>query len=180
MKTRMRLTINDLQGHGADLRLAWQVKARLWASVPDGLEDIDSPLHGTHRDANGRAYFEFETSMPDHARDVLAEHGYADRVTLQEVPPQESGEACMNCGNVAGPTLPAVCPSCKFRDISPCPVCRHDVPRQKYLIVHGDLFTCPNCRSRVRLMFNDDMFAADGSLNSPLTLVEPAEPAHAV
>ncbi len=133
--------------------------------------DPDSPLQGTHRDEQGQAYFEFSTQFPDEVARVLREHGYDGRVEAREAH-EALGQACQNCGNVAGPTLPPVCPNCGVRDISPCPVCCHEVPRQLYTRIAGDLFRCPRCHNRVRLRFNEPMFVAEGQYNQPLVVVD--------
>jgi hypothetical protein len=104
---------------------------------------------------------------------VLGDYGHAERVDMQQVH-EPVGQACQNCGNVAGPVLPTVCPNCRFRDISACPVCHEEVPRETYARIGGDLFRCPHCHNRVRLRFNEPMFLGDGMYNQPLVVVEQA------
>ena len=135
--------------------------------------DPDNPLHGTHRDTQERAYFEFSTRYLDDVSRVLREHGHAGRVEVREVD-EPVGQACQNCGNVVGPVLPTVCPNCHFRDISACPVCHQEVPRQTYTQLGAGLFRCPHCNSRVRLRFNEPMFIGDGTYTQPLVVVEQA------
>jgi hypothetical protein len=167
---RFRITVKETGRRPDDLRIAADVRRDLWAHSPVEI-DPDNPLHGTHRDERGRAYFEFSTRFGEEVERLLREYGYADRVSMEEVR-EPLGQACQNCGNIAGPVLPPVCPSCGFRDISPCPVCGEPVPRQRYTRIEGDLFRCPHCRNRVRLRFNDPMFLADGEYNPPLVVVE--------
>ncbi len=80
-----------------------------------------------------------------------------------------------NCGNVAGPILPTVCPNCRFRDIAACPYCNEEVARQSYLPINGNVFMCPKCQHRVRLAMHDPLFNSAGYYNEPLVLVEKAE-----
>jgi DNA-directed RNA polymerase subunit RPC12/RpoP len=174
----MRITINGSGDRANDLRIAADLRRDLWAHSPVEV-DPDNPLHGTHRDADGRAYIEFSTRYPDEVRRILREHGYENRVRLVEMH-EPVGPACQNCGNIAGPVLPTVCPNCGFRDVSPCPACGNEVPRQHYTPLGGDLFRCPNCRSRVRFRFNSPMFLADGDYNQPLIVIDEAAAHHEV
>ena len=122
MSVRMRVTINAQADRASELRTAADVRRDLWAHSPVEV-DPDHPLHGTHRDEDGRAYFEFATEFPKEVRRVIEEYKYTDKVELTETPTLP-GEECANCGNVAGPVRPTVCPNCQFRDITPCPICR--------------------------------------------------------
>lgn len=176
---RLRITINETGTRRGDLRLAADVRRDLWAHSPVEI-DPDSPLHGTHRDERGRAYFEFATEFPDEVRRVLSEYGHANHVEIDESRGLV-GDACQNCGNVAGSALPTVCPNCGFRDISPCAVCGQEIPRQGYIRRNGQsVFQCPNCRGRVRLRYNDPMFLSDGGYNQPLVVVDEAKIRHVV
>lgn len=170
---RIRITVKPTGDRTNDLRVAANVRRDLWAHSPVEI-DPDNPLHGTHRDEQGRAYFEFSTRYPDEVTRVLREHGHDERVEVREVG-EPVGQACQNCGNVVGPVLPTVCPNCHFRDISACPVCQHEVPRQSYTRIGGNLFRCPHCHNRVRLRFNEPMFLGDGTYNQPLVVVEQTE-----
>lgn len=170
---RIRITVRPTGDRTSDLRVAAVVRRDLWAHSPVEI-DPNNPLHGTHRDEQERAFFEFSTRYPDEVRRVLREYGHDECVEIQEVR-GPVGQACQNCGNVVGPVLPTVCPNCHFRDISACPVCLHEVPRQSYTGMGGNLFRCPHCRSRVRLRFNEPMFLADGTYNQPLVVVEQTE-----
>ncbi len=170
---RIRITVLPTGDRTNDLRVAASVRRDLWAHSPAEI-DPDNPLHGTHRDAQERAYFEFSADNLDDVRSVLRDHGYAERVEALSVR-EPTGQACQNCGNVVGPVLPTVCPNCHFRDISACPVCHQEIPRQNYTRFGGDLFACPRCRSRVRLRINEPMFIGDGMYNQPLVVVEQAE-----
>jgi DNA-directed RNA polymerase subunit RPC12/RpoP len=173
MSVRMRVTIRTNGDRSGELKTAADVRRDLWAHSPVGV-DPDHPLYGTHRDQDGSAYFEFATESPEQVRRVIADYRYADKVELTETATLP-GEECANCGNVAGPSRPTVCPNCQFRDITPCPSCGEEVPRSSYLRIAGDLFRCPRCTSRVRLRFNSPMFLPDGSYNPPLVVVEEAE-----
>jgi hypothetical protein len=178
MPVRMRLTVKAKKDRASELRTAADVRRDLWAHSPVEV-DPDHPLHGTHRDQDGRVYFEFATELPDEVRRVIEKYQYTDNVELTETSTLP-GEECANCGNVAGPLQPTVCPNCQFRDISPCPICRQEVSRQSYTRISGDRFRCPNCKNRVRLRFNSPMFLPDGSYNQPLVVVEEATALHEV
>jgi len=169
---RIRITVKDRGDRTEDLRAAAQVRGTLWAHSPIEV-DPDNPLHGTQRNEEGRAFFEFSTSDRATVDRVLQEHSLADLVDVTEVH-EKLGEACQNCGNIAGPMLPTVCPNCGFRDISKCPVCDQEIPRQEYIRLGETLFRCPNCTSRVRLRFNEPMFLSDGTYNQPLVVVQEA------
>lgn len=156
----------------ADLRWAARVRRDLWAHSPVEI-DPDSPTHGTHRDADHNAYFEFATDRLSEVRRVLQEYGHADR-TKVEVVQDTAGTECPNCGNLS-PQLVTVCPTCLFRDIDPCPYCNNEVARLAYAPVAGDVFKCPMCHRRVRFRFNDPLFDANGHYNQPLVRVSPAE-----
>jgi hypothetical protein len=170
---RMRITVRPTGDRTNDLRIAANVRRELWARSPVEV-DQEFPLHGAHRDRAGHVYFEFSTLLPDEVKQALSEAGHADQVDMQPVR-EALGQACQNCGNIAGPVLPTVCPNCQFRDISACPACQHEVPRQNYERIGGDFFCCPHCHSRIRLRFNEPMFLEDGAYNQPLIVVEQAE-----
>ena len=122
MSVRMRITIKKQDDPASELRTATDVRRDLWVHSPVEV-DLDHPLHGTHRDEFRRAYFEFATRFPQEVRRVIEESGYSDKVELTETPTRP-GEECVNCGNVAGPVRPTVCPNCQFRDITPYPFCQ--------------------------------------------------------
>ena len=167
---RMRTTVKKLDNPTDDLRVAADVRRILWAHAP--LEvDPNNPLHRIHRDTEKRAYFEFSTNSPDEVLQVLQDYHVADHVELTETH-EVVGEACQNCGNIAGSVLPTVCPNCYFRDISPCPSCGQEIPRKKYISLGRRLYRCPNCQTRVRMRFNEPMFLPDGDYNQPLVVVE--------
>ena len=97
----------------------------------------------------------------------LTRNAHAAYTELTET--EESiGEPCQDCGNIAGPVQPPVCPNCEFRDIGPCPVCGVLHSRQEYEEVRGDVCICPTrnngTRHRVRLMFNDPLILPDGEV----------------
>jgi hypothetical protein len=85
---------------------------------------------------------------------------------------EQAGPACMNCGNIAGPIQPVECPVCHFRDIDDCPYCDTPIPRQQYVPISGDLFSCPQCSNRVRLRLRDPLFMPNGDYYQPLVMVE--------
>ncbi len=167
---RIRITVKPTGGRREDLVVAADLRRVLWEHAPIET-DREHPLHGTHRDETGRAYVEFVTPSTEDVVGVLDKYGYAGRVEVKENP-APPGPACQNCGNVTGPNLPPLCPNCGFRDISPCPVCHHEVPREHYTPVRGDLFRCPDCRNPVRFRFNEPMFISEGTFNQPLIVTE--------
>ena len=156
-----------------DLRIAARVRRDLWAHSTVEVSP-DSPKHGTHRDADRNAYFEFATNYPDEVQQVLDKYRYAHRVRAAIVT-DEVGPECVNCGNISGAVLPTVCPTCQFRDISACPYCHHEVARQSYSPVCSNIFKCPMCGHRVRLRMRDPLFDSKGHYNEPLVIVEKVE-----
>jgi hypothetical protein len=178
MPVRMRATIRSIGDRIEELQTATDLRRALWSRSLVRV-DPDHPLQGIHRDEGGRAYLEFATDDPDEVRRVIERTDYSNRVGLNDTPPLP-GEECANCGNVAGPVLPTVCPNCQFRDISPCPICETEVSRSRYTRISGELFLCPHCNNRVRLRFSSPMFLPDGSYNQPLVVVEEAEAVHEV
>jgi hypothetical protein len=178
MAVRMRATVRPAADRVAELRTAADLRRDLWARSPVEV-DPDHPLHGTHRDGAGRAYFEFATRFPEEVGRIVREYGYEGRVDLSENPPLP-GDECSNCGNVAGPVQPTICPNCGFHDISDCPHCHRPTPRDAYERVSGNLFMCPHCYARVRLAYNSPMFLPDGHYNQPLVVVTEAALSHEV
>ena len=171
---RIRLTIrHNPDDPTDDLRYAARVRRDLWAHSLVEI-DPDHRVHGMHRDPDRNAYFEFATELPDEVDRVLSDYGHNHRVTFSAVQ-EHQGEACQNCGNIAGPVLPTVCPTCHHRDIAPCPNCAQEVPRQEYEKIAGDLFRCPRCGRRVRLRINPDIWQSDGTLNEPVVVTEDAQ-----
>jgi len=175
---RMRATIERLADRGLEFDVVADLRRDLRAHR---LIDVDAaePLRGTHRDLEGRAYFEFATGLPEDARRLIDESAHGAKVTLAESPALP-GPECLDCGNVAGPMRPTVCPNCGFREISPCPHCGAEVPRDAYRRIGGATFRCPTCRKTVDLRFNSEMFLPDGNYNQPLVLVEEATALHEV
>jgi len=174
---RMRITMKDTGDRVNDMRVASDLSRYLWTHAPVEI-DLDNPLEGINRNKEGRTYFEFFTRNPDEVRRALREHGGAD-VELTETN-EPLGEACQNCGNIAGPLALTVCPNCGFRDISPCPVCAQEIPRQQYAALGGNRFRCPHCRHKVHFRFNSPMFLADGDFNQPLIVVDEVAAHHEV
>jgi hypothetical protein len=170
---RVRITVrHNPEDPADDLRIAARVRRDLWAHSPAEV-DPGSPIHGTHRDSERNAYFEFATNHLDEVKRVLREYGYGDRVA-QAVVEEADGAECLSCGNIS-PELVTVCPTCGFRDVSPCPYCNSEIPRLEYLSIAGELFKCPKCAHRVRLQVADPLFDAQGHYNQPLVRVVPAE-----
>jgi hypothetical protein len=169
LMTRIRITIPKSGDPAAELQYATQLQQMLLKQAPVWL-DPDYPLRGIHRDLESRAYLEFATDQLDEVQRILREHSYENRVAVTESH-EPLGQECINCGNIAGPFLPTVCPSCHLRDISPCPSCGQEVSRDQYVREGGDWFRCPNCRHRVRLRFNEPVFRSDERWNEPLVIV---------
>lgn len=170
---RVRVTVRHNEGDPVDdLRIAARVRRDLWAHSPVEI-DPDSTAHGTHRDDDRNAYFEFATDRLVEVERVLQEFGYADR-TKVDIVEDAAGTECVNCGIISS-QLVTTCPTCSFRDIDPCPYCRTEVARLAYISVSGDTFRCPMCHHRVRFQFHDPLLDASGHYNQPLILVSPAE-----
>lgn len=169
---RIRITALPNSDPPKELRRLAILRRDLYGHSPVEI-DPDNPAHRTQRDHDRRAYFEFSTDFVDEVRRVLREYGHEQHVIMEEVP-GPAGEPCLNCGHIAGPVTPPVCPNCDFREISPCPQCHQDSARQEYSPVTGDLFRCPRCKTYVRLCFNDPLTLADGSYNQPVIVVEVA------
>lgn len=171
---RVRVTVkHNPRDPIEDLRWAARVRRDLWAHSPVKI-DPDSPRHGTHRDAQKNAYFEFATDRLEDVWRVLRERGYAERAEATVVQ-DARGTECVNCGNIT-PQLLTICPTCQFRDIAPCPYCNQEIPRLDYTSLSGDLFKCPMCHHRVRLQFQESLFDDQGDYKQPLVLVIPDEP----
>lgn len=178
MLVRMRATVKATDDRAGELRTASGLRRDLWAHSPVEI-DPDHPLNGIHRDGDGRAYFEFATEFPKEVCRVIQDYHYTDRVELTETSGLP-GDECLNCGNVAGPLRPPICPNCGFQDISPCPICEESVPRESYTRISGDLYRCPHCANRVRLRYISPMFLPDGDFNQPLVVVEEAMAVHEI
>ncbi|HEV3004232.1 MAG TPA: hypothetical protein VGX78_07205, partial [Pirellulales bacterium] len=124
---RVRVTVKHNPDDPADdLRWAARVRRDLWAHSPVEI-DPDSPRHGTHRDERKNAFFDFATDRLKEVQRVLQEYGHAGRAEAIVVQ-DDTGTECVNCGNIT-PGLVSVCPTCRFRDIAPCPHCNHEIPR---------------------------------------------------
>ena len=178
MSVRIRVTVTGTDDRAGSFRIATRLQELIWGCVPVSTDPVH-PVRGIHRDEQGRAYFEFVTESVGAVRRVAEEADLTGRVAVGENPPLP-GEECSNCGNIAGPAQPAVCPNCGFRDISDCPNCHHPISRQAYEPVGGNLFRCPHCRTRVRLAYSNPMFLPDGHYNQPLVVVTEAAVGHEV
>ncbi len=178
MSVRMRITVKPANDRVGEMQTASDLRRVLWAHAPVDV-DPEHPLHGAHRDGSGRVYIEFATEFPEEVRRVIGQHHLTERVELT-ASPSIPGRECSNCGNVAGPVQPAVCPNCGFHDIAPCPSCREPIPRDSYIAVSGSIFVCPHCKNHVRLGYNSPMFLPDGHYNQPLVLVAEALTSHEV
>ncbi len=174
---RVRVTIrHNPQDPAEDMRRAAHIRRDLWAHSPVEI-DPDGEAHGTCRDADHNAYFEFATDRLPEVQRVLREYGYAGRARV-DVVAEGAGTECVNCGSIM-PEPATICPICSFRDIDPCPYCHNEIPRLEYGSIGGDVFKCPNCHHRVRFRFNDPLVAADGHYNQPVVLISRAEaPVH--
>ena len=169
---RVRVTVkHNPEDPADDLRLAARVRRDLWAHSPVEV-DPDSPRHGTHRDEQKNAFFEFATDMFQEVERVLNEFKYEGRAEAKIVK-EDSSVECVNCGNIT-PKLTTICPNCSFRDIEPCPYCGAEIPRLEYKPVSGN-FECPNCHKKVRFQFQDPLFDEQGYYREPLVLVITAE-----
>lgn len=171
---RIRLTIANGRDTTEQLRVAMRLRQRVIDSAPVQV-DPRFPLQGMHRNAAGRPYFEFQTANAAAVSEVIGRNEFANQVELTETE-EPLGEPCANCGNIAGPIQPAVCPNCGFHEISPCPICGVQNAKAMYERIAGDLFFCPTKaadggRHRVRLLFNDPMFNPDGTYHQPLIVV---------
>jgi hypothetical protein len=129
------------------------------------------PLDGEHTRLDGRMYFDVVAENAELVENAANARG----AEVEVVMPASKVSECLNCGNTAEAES-TVCPNCQFRDISPCPSCGHEIPRATYVSVGGDLHQCPNCRQRVRLVFNDPLWREDGSYNEPVVRVLPGVP----
>lgn len=168
---RLRITVTkNSSDRSDDLIVISKLRRDLYAHSAVEI-DPDSPTYATHRDDQGRAYFEITTDYRDEVERIVTKFGYSDRATISEGTGLV-GEPCLNCGNVTGGEQPAVCPTCGFRDIAPCPYCRQDIPRTAYLDAEGQLKRCPKCNQRVRLRLSDPLFDADGYYTQPVVIVE--------
>jgi len=167
---RIRLTVrHNADDPADDLKQIAKLRRDLWAHSPVEV-DPDNPAYQTRRDPDRNAYFEFATEFPEEVRRVLRQYGFEHRVTMQDL--GEVGLVCTRCGYLSG--FVTECPNCKQRDIGPCPNCRHEIPRESYEPIAGDLFICPNCRRRVRLQFNE-LDSPDRPVSEPVVLVKDAQ-----
>jgi hypothetical protein len=167
---RIRITALPNPDTSEELRRLAILRRDLYGHSPVEI-DPDNPAHRTQRDVQQRAYFGFSTDFAGEVRRVLRDYGHEQHVLMEEVP-GPAGEPCLNCGYVAGPVTPSVCPNCHFRDISPCPECHQEVARQEYKSIAGDLFRCPRCNTHVLLRFNDPLIRAEGVYKQPVVVVE--------
>jgi hypothetical protein len=174
---RTRITITGVDDRREQLRVASRLREELIDTLDVHL-DSRYPLNGIHRDEGKRPYFEFAVDDVGLVEGFVRDRGPDHRAEIS-VPVEPLGEPCASCGNIAGPTLPTVCPNCGFRDIDRCPICDEEVPRWDYRKVSGSLFVCPHPIHgrfhRVRLAFNEPMIDDDGSYRQPLVIVSPAE-----
>jgi hypothetical protein len=174
---RIRTTIVNTEDRKEQRRRAWRVRQDLIENLMVSL-DPEYPLEGVHSDDQKRAYFEVAADRVDAIRGLLHARGH-DGYTEVSVPDHPNGEPCANCGNIAGPERPPVCPNCGFRDIAPCPTCGAEVAREAYRKIAGSLFECPDPKGegahRVRLAFNVPLLQEDGTFRQPLVVVYPAE-----
>jgi hypothetical protein len=174
---KVRITVkHNPDDPGANLRIAKQIRRDLWANS-EAVVNPQEKANQTHRDPEQNAYFEFATDYPDELQGILSKYAKLGNVSMS-IDSEETGPACMNCDFVAGPILPTVCPSCGFREITPCPMCDQEIPKQSYLSIVGDLFQCPHCGNSVRFRFKDLMIDEKGYYSLPPVIIDPAEAIH--
>ncbi len=169
---RIRITALPKPDPSEELRRLAMLRRDLYVRSPVEI-DPDNPAHRTQRDQQHRAYFDFSTDFVGEVQRVLRDYGHEQHVIMEEIA-GPAGQPCLNCGHIAGPVTPSVCPNCHFREIAPCPQCHQEVARQEYIPVAGDLFRCPRCKTHVRLRFNDPLIHADGIYNQPVVAVDVA------
>ena len=173
---RYRIKIVNVSDRTEQVRLAYRLRDEL-ISTAQVWVDADFALEGVHRDSNGLAYVEFAATSREVIGEVLDSGGYSGYTELSETD-EPLGDACRECGNIAGSVQPPKCPNCGFSDIGACPVCGVLHARHEYEEAGTNLFYCPTrsngTRHRVRLMFNDPLFRPDGTFNQPLVLVRDA------
>jgi hypothetical protein len=123
---------------------------------------------------DGRLYLEVPaaTVLPDE-NELSETAGAAATVKRENIAARSKVDECLNCGNVPEASF-AVCPNCKFREISACPSCGKNVPRTQYIAAGGNLFQCPECFTRVRLAYNEPLWRDDGHYNEPVVIVSTA------
>jgi hypothetical protein len=163
---RMRVTMVAAGAADDQLRALAGYRHALWKQPGVTIE----PAASIRRDSDGRLYFEFEIKAENRgAIEVMLKDRAVDtKLTTMASKPYEE---CANCGHREDGELPAVCPSCKFRDISPCPLCGCDASRNRYVKIGGELFRCPGCRQIVQMKFNDPVFDSDGNLREPIVIL---------
>jgi hypothetical protein len=169
---RITVKVPQQSSGGNELEIATKVRRDLYSHGPIEI-DPDSPEFSINRDTDGSVSFAFITAHESMVKDIIERFGYRDKVSVQ-IDQTDGAESCLNCGTVYSPIMPAVCDNCGFRDISPCPRCREDVPRGEYLKISGNLFRCPACAARVRLRFNDLLSDQEGRYVQPIVIVEDA------
>lgn len=171
--SRIRIVVKSQPDRKEDLRIAGRARSAIYDALPVH-PDPDYPLQSVHRNVHGRAFLEVSGASRKEVEDVLAKSGLSESVVVSETD-EPLGEECANCGNIAGPVLPTVCPNCGFRDISPYPyddLGDKEVPRKSYVKDQGDVFRCLETNRRVRLRFNEPLVKEDGTYNQPLVVVE--------
>ncbi len=132
--------------------------------------DLDDPFH-VRQDDGDQFYFEFTTEKLEQAViQFLRERGHEPYVQVDAQ--EHAAPDCIQCGFPRGVTTK--CPNCGFRDITPCPACAREVPRDHYLSVAEDFFLCPHCHQQVWLGFALPANDGDASVNEPMIVVHSA------
>jgi hypothetical protein len=141
--------------------------------VRNALPETVEVIQGENVLVGGGIYLEVhgERSSIDVACASVNTHGV--NVEIAESSAGNLADECINCGNI--PDKPfSECPACGFTEISACPFCSAEVPRQMYEAVRGNLCKCPNCGTRVRLRYADPLYDNDGYYVQPVVVVEEA------
>lgn len=160
------------------IKLAHEQKARALVSAAryettlGGVQGVLSATKAGQHTADGGRLF-FYVTVEDDVQQVVTESATNIGAEVEELDALPQIDECLNCGNVADKSL-AVCPNCHFREIAACPHCGNDVARVAYVEVAADLFSCPVCRTHVRLDYADPLFDEHGRYNEPPVRVEEA------
>lgn len=82
--SKIRVTVVVPLEQQKELRLLVLVRQLLAVRLPDF--HADDARHDTHRDGDGRPYFEFSTKMPSRAIEAIREHRDNSMLRVVEVP----------------------------------------------------------------------------------------------
>jgi predicted RNA-binding Zn-ribbon protein involved in translation (DUF1610 family) len=111
---------------------------------------------------------------------------YADPIQVNGLPAEpvitlhaETRE-CPRCGFDARGPLPSRCPRCDFQSIAPCPNCQLEISIDEYETVKANLWSCPNCETRIFSAYADPFIDEHGALVEPLVELRLAQTEEAV